>query len=138
MVLFDLGQCQEALAGLDAAIACNPQDHVALANRGLIYLRMNRLDEAERDSAAAIEIMPSMATAYLNLALSQEGGGKVSQAIGTLEALASLRPQRVSTLDRARSVSEQESDHPWPEIYERGSRLYRRLTGRNWEVSWDP
>ena len=63
------GLYPEALPLLDRAIAENPADLMALANRGFTCLQLGQLDEAVKSLTQAIEQEPKSAIARLNRAI---------------------------------------------------------------------
>ena len=57
-----LGQLDESLGYCDQAIAVNDRNWRAYNNRALVYLELNRFDEAEADVARGQELAPNAKT----------------------------------------------------------------------------
>ena len=62
MQLFRDGQREAAIRGLEAALTICPDYFIALNDLGVIYLKMNRLDDAARVFDRAMKIAPGCIT----------------------------------------------------------------------------
>lgn len=84
-----------AQADLDSALArkLDPQArYVALANRGTLWIRQQRWDDASRDLESAIRLDPAAYPAYVNLSQAQQGVGQSQMALETLNQAIQLAP----------------------------------------------
>jgi tetratricopeptide (TPR) repeat protein len=75
-VLWAMGEDDQALAELDRAIALNPRAALAYHYRGAIYLQQGHLDEATKNTEAALFLAPTSATYYQS--------GQIAQAQGDI------------------------------------------------------
>ena len=67
-VLRESGDCSGAVKEYQAVVRMRPHHRDAHTNLGICLARLNRLEEAERAFAAALEIDPSFPRGYTNLA----------------------------------------------------------------------
>jgi tetratricopeptide (TPR) repeat protein len=67
------------------ALAANSRSGIVKGNFGLLYLKENQLEDAERELTQAFEIIPDNAEICRNLAYSKQLGGKFSEAITQYE-----------------------------------------------------
>jgi tetratricopeptide (TPR) repeat protein len=71
-----MGEYDQALAELDQAIALNPREALAYQYRGAIYLQQGHLDEATKNTEAALFLSPTSAAHYQS--------GQIAQAQGDI------------------------------------------------------
>lgn len=87
MRAFKEGRRDEVITGLEQALTIYPDYYRALNGLGLIYMRMNRLDDATRLFERASKIAPRAHTPRLNLGIILTRRGKYTEAVALLEAL---------------------------------------------------
>jgi Flp pilus assembly protein TadD len=84
---FKEGQRTEAIRGLEHALEIYPNYFRALNDLGVIYMKMNRLDDAARMFERASKIAPRVYHPRLNLGIIQTRRGKYKEAVALLDAL---------------------------------------------------
>ncbi|MFO0876852.1 MAG: FG-GAP-like repeat-containing protein [Gemmataceae bacterium] len=94
----DSGLVREAKDHLTRAIELVPQEPAAWANRGLLALRNNQLDEAGVDFEQAYNRMPGQADLEELLGLLAEDRGKVNEAIDRFTRALQASPEDVRRL----------------------------------------
>lgn len=87
MRAFKEGRRDEVIAGLERALTIYPDYYRALNGLGLIYMRMNRLDDATRVFERAAKIAPRAHTPRLNLGIILTRRAKYTEAVALLETL---------------------------------------------------
>ena len=87
MRAFKDGKRDEVIAGLERALTIYPDYYRALNGLGLIYMRMNRLDDATRLFERASKIAPRAHTPRLNLGMILTRRARYTEAVALLEAL---------------------------------------------------
>ncbi|MEK6303997.1 MAG: tetratricopeptide repeat protein [Acidobacteriota bacterium] len=87
MRAFKEGRRDEVVAGLERALTIYPDYYRALNGLGLLYMRMNRLDDATRLFERAAKIAPRAHTPRLNLGIILTRRAKYAEAVALLEAL---------------------------------------------------
>ncbi len=92
-VLIDLQRNEEAVAVYSRVLAAQPQDAVALSDRGLAQLELGRLDAALADFDAALKINPRFAAALGNKGLALARLGQMAEAVAACDAAIALEPQ---------------------------------------------
>ena len=88
---------QKALEHIDKALKICPDYYQAYNNRGVVYTRMKRLDEAERAFSESVRLQPESALSQKNLGLVRLGEGKHKEAVEPLAKAASLDPDDPDT-----------------------------------------
>jgi tetratricopeptide (TPR) repeat protein len=89
------GQTDEAVRGLEHAIAIYPNYFRALNDLGVIYMQMNKLDQAGAMFARATKIAPRVYYPRLNLAIISGRLGRHKEAANMLEQLYKENPALV-------------------------------------------
>lgn len=74
-----------------------PGSAIAYTNRGRVYERQGRFDEAIAQHDAAIRLDPKLAIAYANRGLAHEGAGEYDKALADFAQALAIEPK----LDRA-------------------------------------
>ncbi len=82
----------QGLADCNVALRLDPGNAVMLDSRGLIYLRLRRLDDAIRDYDAAIAKMPGLATALYGRGVARFRSGDPVDANRDIEAARTIDP----------------------------------------------
>jgi Flp pilus assembly protein TadD len=85
--LFKEGQRTEAIRGLEHALELYPNYFRALNDLGVIYMKVNRLDDAARMFERASRIAPRVHHPRLNLGIILTRRGKYKEAVALLDAL---------------------------------------------------
>ena len=65
-VEFKAGRYDNAIACYDKAVELDPGEVMYPANRAMVYLKMKKWEEAEKDCTAALEINPKYAKVGCN------------------------------------------------------------------------
>lgn len=86
------GQSKDALAALETAARCSPEDPVAHLNLGNARGRCGRLDEAAASFRRALGLWPDFAEAHYNLGDVQMELGQVDAAAASFRRAVDLRP----------------------------------------------
>jgi tetratricopeptide (TPR) repeat protein len=84
---------------VDEAIRLDPNNAVAYTNRGRVYERQGRFDEATVEHDAAIRLNPALAIAYANRGLSYEGKRDYEKALADFERALSIDPKLVRAIE---------------------------------------
>ena len=100
---------------LSEAIKLIPQEPAGWANRCLLMLRYNRMDEAESDLAEARRLAPDDPSVEKLLGLLDQKRGQYSSAIAHLRRAADINPRDVETLHHLAHVIDQQHE-PGSEI----------------------
>jgi len=87
IVLFREGQRAEAIRGLEHALEVYPDYFRALNDLGVIYMKMNSLDDATRMFERAAKIAPRVYHPRLNLGIILTRRGKYKEAAALLDSL---------------------------------------------------
>lgn len=88
LLLIKDGALEEAGTLLEKALSAQPQNPVFLSTRAELYLRQNRLDEAEVDLQRVMTALPNHAQASLLAAQLYAARGQTTAALELAEALA--------------------------------------------------
>lgn len=103
LALNQLGDCAEALAALDAALALDPENGEAQLERAMALFELHRLDEAERALRSVAREWPEEAWAwhYLGLVVERRGQDPAPHfaKARALDAEAFPAPQHLSAAD---------------------------------------
>ena len=110
-------QFDAAEADYTVAAALHPQGselYGLLVNRGALWLRRDRLDEAVADLLGAVELAPDQVTARVTLGQAYRKQGRTDEAIAQFDACIRLKPDQpalyrsraLARLDRGRPSSE--------------------------------
>lgn len=91
-MLLDLGRLDEAIADFDAALARDPKNATALADRGIGYAWKNDRSRAERDIAAAARLDPREPVVYRARALIAGQDHRYEDVIAQCTRALSLEP----------------------------------------------
>jgi Flp pilus assembly protein TadD len=84
---FTEGQSEDAIRGLERALTIYSPYFRALNDLGVIYMKLNRLDDASRMFERASRIAPRVYHPRLNLGIIQTRRGKYKEAVALLDAL---------------------------------------------------
>jgi tetratricopeptide (TPR) repeat protein len=139
----DVGVWDLAEQQLDRAIGLVPREPAGWANRGLVYLRTQRLPEAARDLAEAEKLAPDDPNVQKLLGLLDEQKGRFTEAAGRFRRAAETNPEDVEALYHLATAVERadplNSDKEYQEAME--PRAGRRAPGprstrrnRRWAV----
>jgi tetratricopeptide (TPR) repeat protein len=90
----DEGRYELALARLDDALALTPRDSELLVERGAVLFQLQRVEEAQRAFAGALELHADLPAALEGLALVAATRGEYARACERLERLVTLEPGR--------------------------------------------
>ncbi len=80
-----LGEFELALSDFERALGHDELRYSALVNRGELFTRHKRYEQAEADLLQAISLRPELHSAHLNLALTYERQGRAKDAAEQLE-----------------------------------------------------
>ena len=83
---------QLALSDCDTALRLAPNDANKIDSRGLVHLRLNRLDEAIADYDAVLKLDPKMAGSLYGRGLAKLGKGDDAGATADINAAKAIRP----------------------------------------------
>lgn len=89
---FEKKEYNEAIVVYTAAITINPRYASAFNARGLCYLKLNQLEQAENDYNKAIEINPTFAVAHYNKGLIYHSLERYAEAIACYTKAIDLYP----------------------------------------------
>ena len=92
LVRFQEGRDQEALAQIEAALAIQPNAAEALATRGNILIRLQRLDDALESFDRAIAVKPDYAEALYNRGNCRQYLGRYEDAVADYSRALALNP----------------------------------------------
>jgi Flp pilus assembly protein TadD len=87
MRAFKEGQREEAIRGLERAISIYPEYFRALNDLGVLYMKLERLDEAAQMFERASKVAPRVYHPRLNLGIIQTRRGNYKQAVAILGPL---------------------------------------------------
>jgi Tfp pilus assembly protein PilF len=110
---------QTAEEKLTRAIELIPEEPAAWANRGLLFLRYNRLNEAGRDLEQADRLAPYNTDIQKLLGLLAQRRGQYGEAAAYLRRAAKDDPHDVETLYRLAQVIDQEQQEGGDAEYQR-------------------
>ena len=88
---------EKALEHIDKALKICPGYYQAYNNKGVVYVRMKRLDEAERAFFESAQLQPESALSQKNLGLVRLSEGRHKEALEPLFKAASLDPDDADT-----------------------------------------
>ena len=92
-VYAEMEKNREAAADYERVLIVNPKDSISRVKLGMIYQRLNRLDDAETAYHAALKENPRLAPAYNNLAMiALEKKGNLTNALSWAKKAAELAP----------------------------------------------
>jgi predicted O-linked N-acetylglucosamine transferase (SPINDLY family) len=118
LVRFQQGRDQEALTEIAAALALEPNAPEALAIRGNILIRLQRLDEALQDFDRAIAAKPNHAELFYNRGNCRQYLGQFEGAVADYSQALALQPDyepaltnRGNVLSKLRRFSEALADY---------------------------
>lgn len=97
---------EQAIGAYDKCLSKTPNDADALNNRGAVQFRLGHLAEAERDLMQATQLNPNDDLAWSNLGLTQQGQGKMDDAIASLKRAFTLRKNAVHALNLGNLLTE--------------------------------
>jgi YaiO family outer membrane protein len=98
------GQPELALAAYDALLARSPGNVDVLLGRGIVYARLGRWQEAERDLRAAATAAPAYADAWSALGNVYAWSDRPKQAVDAYTHLIALQPDAAAYLARGRAL----------------------------------
>ena len=101
--LYRQGRYNEALACLNRAIASSPH-HFFLNTRGMIFLELGYLTEAEQDIRRAIKAVPDYLEAHINLSNVYRQKGNFKNATRYSELAVKLNPQSAAAWNAVGAV----------------------------------
>jgi choline-sulfatase len=96
--LGESGAPAKALDLLDAVVASHPDDADAHNSLGVMAMRLGRHDRARAEFRKVIELDPTSATAYANLATDELASRDLAAAIGDLTRSLDLEPRNYTAL----------------------------------------
>ena len=118
LVRFQQGENQEALGEIAAALAIKPDSPEALATRGNILIKLDRLEEALESFDQAIALKPDYAEALYNRGNCRQYLNRYEEAVADYSSALALNPgyepaltNRGNTLSKLRRFSEALADH---------------------------
>ena len=133
MSAFREGQRDEAIHGLERALAIYPDYFRALNDLGVIYVKMERLDDAWQMFERASKIAPRVYYPRLNLGIIQTRKGKYKEAAAQLEQLykenQSISEVRVALADVLIALDRLDEAEPHLRAALHDSRLDRSSAG---------
>jgi tetratricopeptide (TPR) repeat protein len=87
------GRAAEAVERFQHAINIYPKYYRALNDLGVLFIRLNKIDEAAKAFEQAIAIAPHIYYPHLNLAVIKTRQGKYKEAVGILEKIQKEHPR---------------------------------------------
>lgn len=93
-------QLEQALSDCDAALRINPQNILALENRGFAYLKLGRLDDAIESFNAALKVEPQFPTSIYGRGLAEMESGSCEAAEADIVAARAIDPDVAAYLAR--------------------------------------
>ena len=118
------GQLQRAIDELTDLLRNEPSNSEAYCDRGLLYHRMGRDEDALRDYDLAIKWSPPYADPHLNRASSLVALGRTEEAFAEYDYVLALDPEHIEALiNRARLYYEQKRFGAAQDDIERGLRV---------------
>jgi len=98
-----------ALVSIQEVLRISPDEPVALFNLGIIYDRLDRLEEAESTLRRAVEVSPDYVQAYLQMGLVRERLRKFAEARESFEKVIDLQKEgREARIARSRITAVKE------------------------------
>ncbi len=91
-----LGELKSGLENSTMASHNDPAQRITARihnDLGVLFGRQNRLEEAERELVAAIEISPAFAEAHFNLALIHGNAGRFDESLASLRTALEIEPE---------------------------------------------
>lgn len=111
MAHLDNGNVDEALRGFDAAVERNPNDLIAVFNRGQLYMAEGEWQNALADFSRAIELEPTLAEAFCNRGGMYERLEEPEKALDDYNTAISLDPKLASAYCNRASYYESVGRH---------------------------
>ena len=105
------GNFDAALKSFDEMKALAPGDPRLPAARGEVLLSMSRLEEAEKEFAAALRLDPKRSTNWSRLGFIQAQLGKKDEARQSLQKALALHPKDFNALEQLGELAEERGDH---------------------------
>lgn len=96
--LIQQGKLQEALQYFDKILTIDPNDPIALGNKGGILTQLNRHEEALTFYKKALQIDPTNTNTLNNLAASLFQLGRIDESLQTLDKILEIEPNNVNVL----------------------------------------
>jgi tetratricopeptide (TPR) repeat protein len=87
---------KQAISEYTKAIELEPKNPILYTERGKIYFRMEKVEEAKKDFQRAIELAPQYLDAQIQMTFVEEHEGKRKEGIKRLEGLAQSYPYNLS------------------------------------------
>jgi tetratricopeptide (TPR) repeat protein len=92
LIFLQRGDHASAVKQIDAALACDPGNSVALNNRGIALKGLKRLDDALASCDRALAVRPDYAEALANRANVLQLLGRLEEALASYDRLVALEP----------------------------------------------
>jgi len=96
----DLEDYSAAITEYNASLNIDPNKTDALVNRGEVYMRIGKLDDAIFDFSRAIELNPSLTIAYTNRAAASMQKSRYIDAIADYNIALTQAPERAKSYER--------------------------------------
>ncbi len=93
MIIFNKGRCEEALEAFNKALEINPQNEVALANKGAVLSDLGRHEEALNAFDKALEMNPQNRIILSNRGAALGNLGRYEEALNALDKALEINPQ---------------------------------------------
>lgn len=100
----DLGELDDAMTDLNAAIEIKPDYAEAYLQRAIVSFEDEKFKNAIRDCDKAIELKPTLADAYYYRAMSKGGNGNDKSAIDDFSAAIDINPNHDNALSHRGSA----------------------------------
>lgn len=97
-VLMQQGKFSEALEYFDRILSIDPNDPIALGNKGAALTQLNRHEEALLVYEKALEITPKNTSILNNKAATLFDLGKIDESLQTLDKILEIEPNNVKIL----------------------------------------
>lgn len=124
------GKYEAALSEMEAILESSPDEPLALFNSGVIYFRLNRLEQAEPALKKAITLVPDYVQAYLQLGVLYERLRRFEEARAVFEKIIEIRKDgKDAQIAKTRIESLKESEELTKHIKE-GLRL---MEAKDWD-----
>lgn len=104
-LLLSVGQVDEARAGIEKALAQNPDDGQALALRSVINVAQNDKAQALTDATRAVELSPDASSARIALSYAQQASFQISQAHANMLEAVKRQPDDALAWSRLAELS---------------------------------
>jgi tetratricopeptide (TPR) repeat protein len=104
-LLLSVGQVDEARAGIEKALAQNPDDGQALALRSVINVAQNDKAQALSDATRAVEMSPDASSARIALSYAQQANFQIPQARDTMLEAVKRQPDDALAWSRLAELS---------------------------------